>query len=255
MTSWDPAQYLKFADHRLRPALDLIDRIPRIEAQRIYDLGCGTGTITRLLAERWPTARVTGIDGSPEMLAKARALARRIDFVEADLSSWAPQGPADLLFSNATLHWLSGHQTLFPRLLSLVKPGGVLAVQMPRNFAAPSHRLLAAVVEEGRWRDRLLPRLRPRPVESPQVYHRWLVPHAAALDIWEVEYLHRLQGDNPVVEWTKGTALRPFLDALEGAERDAFLADYGRRIAAAYPPEADGSTLFPFRRLFIVARA
>lgn len=255
MASWDPGQYLKFADHRLRPALDLMARIPPISARRIYDLGCGPGTITRLLAERWPDAEVTGVDGSAEMLAKARALAPGMEFIQADLAAWAPPAPAELVFSNATFQWLGDHATLFPRLLSFVVPGGVLAVQMPRNFDAPSHRLLNEAVEQGPWRDRLLPLLRRAPVALPQVYHRLLAPHAAALDIWEVEYLHRLEGANPVVEWTKGTALRPFLDALPGAERDVFLADYGRRIAAAYPPEADGATLFPFRRLFIVAVA
>ena len=255
MATWDPGQYLKFADHRLRPALDLMARIPPIAARRIYDLGCGPGNITRLLADRWPDAQVAGVDGSAEMLAKARALAPGLEFVQADLATWVPPAPAELVFSNATFQWLGDHETLFPRLLSFVKPGGVLAVQMPRNFDAPSHRLLTETVEQEPWAARLKPLLRRTPVAVPQVYHRLLAPHAAALHIWEVEYLHRLEGANPVVEWTKGTALRPFLDALQGAERDAFLAAYGRRIAAAYPPEDDGATLFPFRRLFIVAIA
>lgn len=253
MTSWDPAQYLKFADHRLRPALDLMARIPPIAARTVYDLGCGPGTITRLLAERWPDAEVTGIDSSPAMLAKARALAPEIEFTEADLAGWAPSAPADLLFSNATLQWLGDHAALLPRLVSLVAPGGVLAVQMPRNFDAPSHVALAETVADRRWRDRLLPLLRRSPVAAPSLYHRWLAPEAATLDIWETEYLHRLDGADPVVEWTRGTALRPFLDVLDGAERERFLAEYRQRVAAAYPTEADGTTLFPFRRLFIVA--
>lgn len=255
MASWDPAQYLKFADHRLRPALDLMARIPPIAPPTICDLGCGPGTITRLLAERWPEAEVTGVDGSAEMLAKARELAPGIAFVTADLAAWAPPAPVGLVFSNATFQWLGDHQRLFPRLLSRVAPGGVLAVQMPRNFDAPSHRLLAESAGQGPWRDRLRPLLRDAPVAPPQVYHRLLAPAAASLDIWEAEYLHRLEGPNPVLEWTKGTALRPLLDALAGAERAAFLADYGRRVAAAYPPEADGATLFPFRRLFMVVTA
>lgn len=255
MATWDPGQYLKFADHRLRPALDLMARIPPIAARTVYDLGCGPGNITRMLAERWPGARVIGVDSSADMLARAKGQAPGAEFVQADLAHWSPPQPAELLFSNATYQWLNGHETLFPRLMSFVAPGGVLAVQMPRNFAAPSHTLLRDTVEDAPWRGRLAKLQRHDPVAAPQVYHRLLAPHAATLDIWEVEYLQRLVGPNPVVEWTKGTALRPFLDALAPAEQGAFLADYGRRVAAAYPPESDGATLFPFRRLFIVALA
>ncbi len=255
MASWDPAQYLKFADHRLRPALDLLARIPEIGPGAVYDLGCGPGNITRLLAERWPAAGVTGVDSSPDMLEKARAEAPGVAFVQADLNHWSPPRQVELVFSNATLQWLDGHQTLFPRLMSFVTPGGVLAVQMPRNFAAPSHTLLRETVEDAPWRGRLAKLQRHDPVAPPQAYHRLLAPHAATLDIWEVEYLQRLAGPNPVAEWTRGTALRPFLDALGPADREAFLADYTRRVAAAYPREADGTTLFPFRRLFIVATA
>ena len=255
MATWDPAQYLKFADHRLRPALDLLARIPEIGPRTLYDLGCGPGNITRLLAERWPAARVIGVDSSADMLEKARAEAPGVEFVQADLNHWSPPRPAELVFSNATMQWLNDHETLFPRLMSFVAPGGVLAVQMPRNFAAPSHTLLRETVEDAPWRDRLATLQRHDPVASPQVYHRLLAPGATSVDIWEVEYLQRLVGPNPVVEWTRGTALRPFLDALSPADREAFLADYGRRVAAAYPAEADGATLFPFRRLFIVAAA
>lgn len=255
MATWDPAQYLKFADHRLRPARDLLARIPEIGPDTVYDLGCGPGNITRLLAERWPAARVIGVDSSADMLEKAGAEAPGVEFVQADLEHWSPSRPAGLVFSNATMQWLGDHETLFPRLMSFVAPGGVLAVQMPRNFAAPSHTLLRETVQDAPWRDRLARLHRNDPVAPPQVYHRLLAPHAAAVDIWEVEYLQRLVGPNPVVEWTRGTALRPFLDALSPADREAFLADYSRRVAAAYPVEADGATLFPFRRLFIVATA
>jgi trans-aconitate 2-methyltransferase len=175
--------------------------------------------------------------------------------MQADLAAWSPPRPAELLFSNATLQWLGDHATLFPRLMSFVAPGGALAVQMPRNFAAPSHSLLRDTVEDAPWRGRLARLQRHDPVAAPELYYRLLAPHAASVDIWEVEYLHRLTGPDPVVEWTKGTALRPFLDALPPAEQGAFLADYRRRVAAAYPPESDGATLFPFRRLFIIALA
>jgi trans-aconitate 2-methyltransferase len=164
----------------------------------------------------------------------------------------AADTPADLIYSNAALHWLPNHQQLFPALVEALAPGGVLAVQMPRNFSAPSHTLIAASAREGRWRDKLAPLLGEAPVAEPQSYYALLAPLASSLDIWESEYLQVLSGDDPVKEWTKGSWLMQFLDRLEPDERADFEADYARRLRAAYPRQADGSTLFPFRRLFIV---
>lgn len=255
MPSWDPNQYLKFSDHRLRPALDLLAQVPLQAPRGIYDLGCGPGTITRLLAERWPGAGVTGIDSSPDMLAKARAEAPGLAFHQADIAHWSPPAPADLLFSNATLHWLDDHQSLLSRLAACLAPGGVLAIQVPCNRDSPSHRLLEQAAGDGPWRARLAEvRAIYRSVESPDAYYRILAPAVRQVDIWETTYLHVLEGDNPVVEWTKGTALRPYLDALAEPERSAFLAGYAARVAAAYPKQPDGRTLLPFRRLFIVAQ-
>ena len=205
--AWDPAQYLKFADHRLRPAVDLLNRVDLDNPGEVYDLGAGAGNVTRLIKERWPDARVTGVDDSQAMLAKAAATAPSITWRQADLATWRPTGPADLIYSNAALHWLPGHERLFPTLLGGLAPGGVLA------------------------------------------------PHAAGLDIWETEYLQVLDGADPVKEWTKGTWLKPLLDALAEPERGRFEAAYAALVARAYPRRADGRTLFPFRRLFIVARA
>ena len=253
MPTWDPRQYLKFADHRLRPALDLLAQVPLEAPATVFDLGCGPGNITRLLAERWPAARVTGVDSSTAMLAKARQEEPGIAFVEADLNGWSAPEPAQLLYSNSTLQWLPDHAQLLPRLLGQLAPGGVLAVQMPHNHDAPSHRLMAEAVAAGGWQDKLRG-LRPlEPVASPDAYYRILAPLARRVDIWETEYLHVLEGDNPVVEWTKGTGLRPYLDALAEPERGAFLVTYAGLIAAAYPKQADGRTLLPFRRLFFVA--
>jgi trans-aconitate 2-methyltransferase len=252
--SWDPAQYLKFSGERLRPALDLLARVPAAAPRAVVDLGCGAGNLMPLLRERWPQARLTGVDGSPQMLAKARADHPQVEFVQADVGAWRPARAVDVLYSNATLHWLDGHESLFPRLLESVAPGGWLAVQMPRNFGAPSHTGVRDAILAGPWRARLEPHLRPNPVAEPQFYWRLLRDKAASLEIWEIEYLQVLQGDNPVAEFTKGSWLKPFLDRLEEPERSAFEADYRARVAAAYPPEADGRTLFPFRRLFIVAR-
>jgi trans-aconitate 2-methyltransferase len=250
---WDPTKYLEFAGHRLRPALDLLARVPAAAPAIVHDLGCGAGNVTRLLVERWPGAAVTGVDGSASMLAAARAAGPGVTWVEADIGSWRGPRPADVVFSNAALHWLDDHPALFPRLVGGLTPGGALAVQMPRNHGAPSHTEMVAAAEAGPWRTRLRPALRARPVAEPAVYHDILAPHVSRLDIWETEYLHVLEGDNPVVEWTRGSALKPLLDALEEPERSRFLAEYSARIARAYPRRADGRTLFPFRRLFIVA--
>ncbi|HET6157588.1 MAG TPA: trans-aconitate 2-methyltransferase [Dongiaceae bacterium] len=256
MPTWDPGQYLKFSDHRLRPALDLMAQIPLESPRTIYDLGCGPGNITRLLAERWPNAAVTGIDSSPDMLVKARNEAPAVTFDQADIGSWSPPAPADLLYTNATLHWLDDHAVLLPRFASHLAPGGVLAIQMPSNSHSPSHILMDEAAASGPWRARLS-EIRPiyRSIETPDAYYRILSPLLRRIDIWQTDYLHVLEGDNPVVEWTRGTALRPYLDALDEPERGAFLAAYSARIAAAYPNQPDGRTLLPFRRIFLLARA
>ena len=252
---WDPAQYLKFTDHRLRPAVDLLNRIDVANPAEVYDLGAGAGNVTRLLKTRWPNARITGVDESQEMLAKAAAGDPEIVWQRADLATWRPLRPAAVIYSNAALHWLGDHDRLFPALFSALAPGGVLAVQMPRNFSAPSHTAISEAVRSGPWRPKLEPLLRPAPVAEPAFYFDLLAPRAAALDIWETEYLQALEGDHPVKEWTKGTWLRPLLDALDEPERNRFEACYAELVARAYPRSPDGRTLFPFRRLFIVAKA
>jgi trans-aconitate 2-methyltransferase len=219
----------------------------------VHDLGCGAGNVTRLLLERWPGAAVTGVDGSAAMLAAARAVAPEVTWVQGDIGAWRGPRPADVVFSNAALHWLDDHPRLFPRLVADLASGGALAVQMPRNHGAPSHTEMVLAAEAGPWRERLRAVLRARPVAEAAAYHDMLAPHVSRLDIWETEYLHVLEGDNPVVEWTRGSALKPLLDALEEAERAGFQAEYAARIARAYPARPDGRTLFPFRRLFIVA--
>ena len=184
VSAWDPEQYLEFAGERLRPALDLLARISLARAEVVYDLGCGTGLATELLARRWHGARVAGVDSSPEMLVRARARPG-IEWTLAELATWRPPAPADLLFSNAALHWLPDHARLLPRLLSELRAGGILALQMPRNFAAPSHALLTETARQGPWAKRLAPLLRETPVAEPAAYWRWLAPHASSLEIWE----------------------------------------------------------------------
>jgi trans-aconitate 2-methyltransferase len=250
--TWDPSQYLKFAAPRLRPAIDLLARVQLDAPGEVVDLGCGAGNVTRLLAARWPHASITGVDDSAPMLEKARAELPALHWVQSGIADWTPQRPPELIYSNAALHWLPDHPRLFERLVGLLAPGGVLAVQMPRNFLAPSHALVTETALDGPWRDRLAPMLAPPPVAEPATYFEWLDPLAAELDLWETEYLQVLDGEDPVKEFIKGTWLRPFLDALEPGQRDAFEADYAARLRIAYPRRADGRTLFPMRRLFIL---
>ncbi len=252
--SWDPEQYLRYAGHRIRPAIELLQRVDVDRAARIVDLGCGTGNTTALLAERWPNAAVTGVDNSPEMLATARSEHPGWRWVEADIATWEPDEPLDVVYSNAALHWVADHRTLLPRLLQMLRPSGMLAVQMPRNFDQPTHTLVAETVSDGPWRDVLTPLLRDWPVLTVGEYHRVLAASATEVDVWSTTYVQTLTGPNPVAEWTKGSVLRPLLGALDADEGAAFVAAYGRRIEAAYPPEADGTTLLPFTRVFLVAR-
>lgn len=259
--TWNPAQYLQYAGERMRPALDLLARVPADAPRTVVDLGCGAGNVTAVLAERWPQATIVGVDNDAAMLARARAALAtnpQARFVEGDITTWLPDAPVDVLYSNAALHWADDHAALFPRLFGNVAPGGALAVQMPSNFGAPSHQALFATASAPRWRARLQALIRPQPVASADRYFEWLAPQARSLDVWTTEYLQvlgaRADGEHPVVAWTRGTALLPFVTALDEDERPAFVADYAERVAAAYPARADGAVLFPFRRLFVVAR-
>jgi trans-aconitate 2-methyltransferase len=252
--AWNPQQYLAFADHRLRPVFDLLARVPADNPKRVTDLGCGAGNATKVLKRMWPDAQITGVDSSPEMLARARKEAPEIAWVESDIAAWRPDEPSDVLFTNAALHWLDGHDTLFPALAAQVKPGGYFAVQMPANFRAPSHRTIEDIGLDPRWRAAIEPLIKEPPTKEPQFYYDLLRPIAASLDIWHIEYLQVLQGDDPVAEFVKGSWLPQFLEALQEPMRSVFEAEYRARLRAAYPKRRDGATLFPFKRLFIVAR-
>ena len=252
--AWDPTQYLTFAGPRLRPALDLIAQIPLAAPKRVVDLGCGAGNVTQVLKDRWPEAEVRGVDNSPEMLAKARAAHPTIAWEEADVGRWTPDAPYDLVFANAALQWLSDHKTLFPRVAGMVAKGGALAVQMPRNYNAPSHVMMREAAKDGPW-EKKLANVRPDdPTGDPQFYYDLLSPLAASLDMWETEYCMIMEGENPVAEFTKGTWLGALLAALDEPDRTNYENAYRARILKAYPKRPDGKTLFPFRRLFIIAR-
>ena len=251
--AWDADQYMKFGGQRTQPSRDLLARVPLAAPRRIVDLGCGPGNSTDLLAQRWPDAEVTGIDSSPDMLAQARRAYPALRWIEADIAALPPDGAHDLVFSNAALQWVPDHARVFPALFDALPPGGVLAVQMPRNLDAPSHAVLRETAASPRWAAQMPREPRVISVGDPGFYYDLLAPRAAHLDIFEIEYLHVMDGPEGIVEWMKGTGLRPFLQRLAGPELDAFLASYLEKLDRAYPRRADGKVLFPFRRIFVVA--
>jgi trans-aconitate 2-methyltransferase len=251
--TWNPTTYLAHADERTRPAGELLARIADEAPARVVDLGCGPGNSTELLRKRWPKASIEGLDSSPDMLAKARALGIDATWIESDIASWEAATPYDVIFSNATFQWLSDHARLLPRLFGFVKPGGTFAFQVPHNMGAASHAAMRETAAAGPWSAKLA-NVREIAVLEPAAYYDLLRPLAASVDIWETEYLHVLTGDDAVYHWVSATGLRPFVQALDGGERDAFVAAYKARLNAAYPQRADGTTLFPFRRLFAVAK-
>ena len=259
-TVWDANLYLKFADARMRPALDLMGRLDAASGARpghaIYDLGCGAGNISRILAERFPQARVIGIDSSEEMLAKARSQTadRRVSFAKGDLTKFQPSTPPSILYSNAAYQWVEGHIDLFPGLLKLLPSGGQLAIQMPRNHEAPSHALMKQAAQAGPWKTKLEQVRTIRTVYEPARYYDVLKPLTSELEVWETTYQQVLTGKDPVAQYTASTGLRPYMQLLDKAEGEAFYATYAKLLAEAYPTRPDGITLFPFRRLFIVAR-
>jgi trans-aconitate 2-methyltransferase len=250
---WDPGQYGRYADERGRPFVDLVARIDASAPRRVVDLGCGPGNRTALLAARWPDAAVEGIDSSEEMIASALPLATgRLSFDVGDVAGWAMPADADVVLSNATLQWVPDHQSLVTKWASTLPAGGWLAFQVPGNFASPSHALMRAVAGESRWSAALEGVLRHHDsVGSPSSYASLLLSAGLVTDVWETTYLHVLTGSDPVLEWLRGTALRPVLAALSDSESAEFCAALASALRAAYPATEHG-TIFPFRRIFAV---
>jgi trans-aconitate 2-methyltransferase len=250
--TWSAAQYLKFEPERTRPVRDLVARIPNAEVAGAADIGCGPGNSTEVLRERYPEAHIVGVDSSPDMIMAARGRLPDLTFEVADVRKWRPNAPLDVILANAVLQWIPGHEAVLPALIAKLKPGGALAVQMPDNLEEPSHRLMGEVVRDGPWAAKLKDAARTER-HGANWYFRLLRSHAPHVDVWRTTYFHPLAGARDVVEWLKGTGLRPFLDPLEESEREAFLARYEKAIAVAYPAEPDGTVLLPFPRLFVVA--
>lgn len=251
---WNPSVYMSFGDERTRPAIELLARIRVDDPARVVDLGCGPGNSTAVLAARWPQAHLEGVDSSADMLREARKSEARAQWIEADIAAWSPKNKYDVIFSNATLQWLDDHRRLLPRLVSFVAEGGTFAFQVPHNMDAPSHCLMREAASAGPWQAKLA-QVREVAVLSPTDYFDILTTCGCEeIDIWETEYLHVLEGEDAVYKWVSGTGLRPFVQALAGSERDAFIADYMALLNTAYPRRGDGKTLFAFKRLFAVAR-
>jgi len=255
--SWDPATYLRFAGERARPFAELLTRVRASAPAVVVDLGCGEGTLTASLTRRWPGARVTGVDSSPQMLAAAAAHAvpGRLGFERGDVRDWAPAEPVDVLVSNAVLHWVAGHDRLLTRWAGALSPGGELAVQVPGNFGAPTHALLARLCAQPRWADRVEDAApRSDAVLEPAGYLDVLTAAGLSADVWETTYLHVLAGEDPVLDWGSGTVLRPVLARLDEDDAAALTAEYAAALRVAYPRRPDGTTVLPFRRVFAVGR-
>lgn len=245
---------MRFSHERTRPSVDLAARIAVSEPRRIVDLGCGPGNSTAVLRRRWPQAEILGLDNSEGMIAAARESYPAEKWVLADAATWSADAPYDIVFSNAALQWLPNHAVLLPHLISQTVPGGALAVQMPAYFNSPLHQEILAAANDPRWRHLMDRARRALTRESPAFYYNVLQPLSSRLEIWETEYYHVLAGPAEIVEWFRGTGLRPYLAALEDeVQRLSFEEILAGRYAARYPRQNDGRILFPFRRLFIIA--
>lgn len=255
MADWNPALYRRYEDERTRPARDLLARVPLDAAALAYDLGCGPGNSTELVAARFPNARVVGVDNSPAMLESARQRLPATAFELADIATWQPAQAPDLIYTNATLQWVPGHETLVPRLFSLLAPGGVLAIQMPDNRDEPTHRAMVEVASRSPWRELIGDPARLRSATlSLHAYYDLLAKEAQTLDVWHTIYQHPMASPAAIVEWVSSTGLRPFVDPLPPALRASYLAAYEQCIARDYGVRSDGRLLLAFPRLFIVAR-
>lgn len=254
MPNWDAELYLRFAEERTQPAIDLLSRIRVAEPRRVLDVGCGPGNSSALLRQRWPRAQVIGLDSSPAMIAAAAKDCPNGHWIVADIRTWRDPEPFDVIYSNAALQWVPNHGTLLPCMVDMVAPGGALAVQVPRHVHSPVHQLMLEISQRPEWRGRMDSARAAITVEVPAFYYDLLQPWTKRIDLWETEYLHVLEDPAALVTWMRGTGLRPFLEALDTDEqRQRFEDLLLRGVESVYARRADGRVLFPFRRLFVVA--
>ncbi|MHC1551846.1 trans-aconitate 2-methyltransferase [Phyllobacterium sp. K27] len=253
-TDWSPEQYLKFEDERTRPANDLLAAVPASEVEFAVDLGCGPGNSTELLRNRYPSAEILGIDSSEEMIAQARERLPDCRFKQENLNTWRPEKKADLFYANASMQWLSGHDKLFVQFMQFLNTNGSLAIQMPDNLEQPTHIAMREVATDKRWAEKLAKANATRSsLGDASFYYNLLKPHSRRVDIWRTTYHHPLQGIDGIVQWFLGSALRPYLDALNDEEKSQFIEKYGEFLTKSYKPMDNGVVLLPFPRLFIIA--
>lgn len=253
-SDWNPSLYMRFMDERTRAARDLLDRVPLETPKLVYDLGCGPGNSTELLARRFPEAGLIGVDTSDAMLAHARALVPKARFCRRDIADWSPESAPDLIFSNAALHFLPNHHKLIPHLASTLAPGGVFAAQMPSTANESSHALMRMVAAEGPWSSRLVPVAKTQPlIAAVDDYYEWLQPLSSAIELWMTTYVYTFGDAASVADFFAGSALQPFLERLSDDERCAFVGRYREGLKEAYPARSDGKVLLPYPRLFMVA--
>lgn len=254
MSDWNPSLYLRFGEGRSRPARDLVGRLADAEPRRILDIGCGPGNSTALLAERWPDADITGIDNSAAMLRKAKEDHPGLAWLERDAGGdLSDLGLFDLVFSNAAFQWIPDHDGLLPRLFALLAPGGRVAVQVPDNHDSAVHEALRELLRDSRW-DTALPGARGVSCETPETWYGRLSRSTERIELWRTEYYHVMESPDEILEWSRGTMLRPYLEKLSEEAGTEFVAAMGERIRTSYPQQADGKVLFRFRRLFFIAR-
>jgi len=255
MGDWNSTLYLKFEIERTRAARDLLAQIPKHELESIFDLGCGPGNATELLTATFPHAMIVGLDTSHNMLAVARARVPTAQFIKQDIETWRPAGKVDLIFANAALHFVPNNHELLVKLISFLKEGGWLAVQMPNNIQELSHALMRMVAADGPWASRLVPIAKTRVVIGAlDEYYRLLSPVCSKIDIWQTTYVHPLDGPDNIIDWFQGSGLRPFLAPLNPCECEAFLARYRAELSAAYPRQPNGKVLLRYPRLFLVVQ-
>jgi trans-aconitate 2-methyltransferase len=246
---WDPKQYNKYFKERNRPAIDLINQIPENKYQSIIDLGCGDGVITNYLHNKYNPKHIVGLDSSSSMLEQAKQISYKIDWQLSNIGNFT--GNYDLIFSNSALQWLDNHEKLFNHIIS--STNSTIAIQMPNNFNSPSHTLLVdTILEYPKFKNKLITTIRQEPVHNKNFYYDILYKDLATIDIWETQYLHQLEGDNPILEWVRGTALVPIKSKLNPDEYQEFEDIYNQKLLSVYKPQTNGITLFPFNRIFIL---